>query len=157
MPATAVREENTTVEFGERRRVRGPIEVLPETPPSSEQRRYEPRFRVVTRKPLVKQLSPAARSIQRSVALPVMIAAFLMVYVLFWTLNMRGAYYRDQLSRQIRMTRIEQAELEADKRRQQAPGTIFQRAAAFGMRPPEHTEFAQVPAGRAPEKGTAIR
>lgn len=147
--ATAVREELPSVELRERRRS--------DAAPVSEQRRYEPRFRVVTRKPLVKHALPS-RSVQRSMVAPVAAASCLMVYVLFWTLNMRGAYYRDQLGRQIREARIEQAELEADKRRLQAPGSIFQRAASMGMGRPEHTEFAQLPAAAsAPVKGADSR
>jgi hypothetical protein len=126
--------------------------------PGSEFATYRPRFRVVTRRPLAAapaRVSPAHRA-SLYAAVP---ALCLLVYVLFWTMAMRGGYYRDQIREQIQALKIEQAELEAEKRRLQLPGYILSRAAQeLQMEPAGRREFTELPApeqvavGRGPGK-----
>ena len=66
----------------------------------------------------------------------------LLVYVMFWTLALRGGYLKDKLQRQVTDLRAEQRELEAEKRRLQAPGLVAQRAKLeLRMGPAERTEY----------------
>jgi hypothetical protein len=67
---------------------------------------------------------------------------FLLVYVLFWVFAMRGGYYRDNLKNRIQAVKIEQAELDAEKRSLQAPAYILRRASAeLGMQPALDREY----------------
>jgi hypothetical protein len=115
--------------------------------PDSEHSRYRPQYRVVTRKPLVAAPKPrGGRPHQRTVLLSLVPAVCLLVYVAFWVLAMRGGYYRDHLQAQINGMKLEQAELQAEKRRLQSPGTILQRAdTELGMKAADRREFARVP------------
>lgn len=121
----------------------------PRAAPLSEQMRPEPRFRVVTRKPLVRHIRRVANdSLQRNLIAAAFPVLCLLVYVMFWTLAMRGGYYRDQLREQIRNIRIERAELEAEKLRLQSPQAVLDRAAKeLGMVPAEQREFARLETG----------
>jgi hypothetical protein len=113
--------------------------------PPSEQARYQPRFRVVARKAPVRRRSPLLNPVYRTVALAVFPALFLLVYVLFWTLAMRGGYYKGQLQARLDALRIEQAELQVEKRRLQSPGLILHRAGKeLGMQPAGNREYARV-------------
>lgn len=115
--------------------------------PPSEQAQYEPRFRVVPRKP---QAGARKRTgigpVQRAIVLTLVPVLFLVGYVLFSTLNMRGAYQRAQLKAELKQIMIERQELEAEIRRQQAPGRILHKAKELGMEPAREREFARVPA-----------
>jgi hypothetical protein len=124
------------------------------TVPPSEQSRYEPRFRVVTRKSMVPKRKPAkGGSLSRLLLLTVVPAFGLVVYVLFWTLAMRGGYYKNTLEAQIKQLRIEHAELQAEKRRHQSPAIVLEFAAKeLKMQPASRRQFAELPA-RAPQKG----
>jgi hypothetical protein len=122
--------------------------------PSSEQARYEPRFRVVTRKPLAapRKLSGLS-ALQRAMLIGAVPALCLVAYVLFWTLAARGSYVKAQLQAQMKAVRTEQAELDAEKRRLQSPGMILDRAAReLAMQPARQRQFAKVgsPAASAP-------
>lgn len=137
-PASAARKFDPT-----------PEESFPHDPgPASEQARYEPRFRVVTRAPLAApRRRRRTQSVQRSIFLVAVPGFMLLVYVAFWALAMRGGYYRDQLLAQRKSLRIEQSELEAEKRRLQSPQFVLDRARTeLGMQPAEQRQFAQLPA-----------
>jgi len=101
---------------------------------------------VVQRKsPAPAPRRPPTGSVSRIFALAGIPALLLLAYVLFWTLNMRGAYYRDQLQAQIKALRVERMDLEAEKRRRQSPGQNLARAKAeLGMVPAREREFARV-------------
>lgn len=123
----------------------------PHTPPTpsavSENQRYEPRFRVVVRKPLPSASSTSARwATRRAMLLGAFPAICLLVYVIFWTLTARGAFYRDQLQSEIQSLRVEQGELQAERRRLQSPGLILGRARdELGMQPAAMRDFARLP------------
>ncbi|MFN3650018.1 MAG: hypothetical protein ACK47B_10605 [Armatimonadota bacterium] len=123
-------------------------EMSPDGPiPPSEQSRYEPRFRVVTRKSLVAP-RPYARTVsaQRMVLLVAVPGVCLVLYVMFWTMAMRGGYLRGELERQIREARVERASLEAEKQRLQSSELILEKAKKLGMEPPAmNREFAHTP------------
>jgi hypothetical protein len=125
--------------------------VRPHSAPPSESMRPEPRFRVVTRKPLPAQRRRVGSPVQRVALVAAVPAVFLVVYILFWTMAVRGGYYKNQLEDRIAKLKIEQSELEAEKRRQQAPVVILPRAEKqLGMRPAEERRFAQLPKAAAP-------
>ena len=117
--------------------------------PSSEQSRYEPRFRVVTRKSLVPARKRAAgSSLPRTLLFSVVPGLGLVAYILFWTLAMRGGYYKDHLKTELKDLRIEHLELQAEKRRHQSPAVILDYAGKeLGMRPADRRQFAELPAG----------
>jgi hypothetical protein len=136
--ATAVREVESQPLPGARARTR--------VAPSSEQSRYEPRFRVVARKPPAAARRRASeRALGRGVLLSAGTAVVLVLYVLAWTFAMRGAYLRDQYQAQIRAAEIEQRDLMAEKRKLQSPGSILARARLKGMHAAGRPEFVQVP------------
>ena len=112
------------------------------------------RFRVVTRKPLARRLQRATRdSFHRSLIFASFPVLCLLVYVMFWTLAMRGGYFRDQLRQQIRSVRIEQAELKDQKLRLQSPEVVQRRAEReLGMQPAARREFARLAAPAAPRR-----
>jgi hypothetical protein len=113
---------------------------------ASEQARYQPRFRVVTRKPLVKAPPIRVSPVHRASLLAILPALCMLFYVLFWTLAIRGGYYRDQLQSRIREARMERSSLEAEKRGLQSPGYVLERAAKqLGMRPAERRQYARSP------------
>lgn len=133
----AVREVDTPVEKDERFR--------PEAAPGSEQVPYQPRFRVVTRKPLAPAAPVRVSPTHRASFLAAFPALCLLVYVLFWTLAIRGGYYRDQLQGRIGQLRVEQAELQAEKLLLQSPGHILERARnELGMQAALDTEYARI-------------
>jgi hypothetical protein len=148
-PATAVKTDTQPVYD---------YRSAPRSVPSSEDAPYEPRYRVVARKPLV---AARRRSAARRSHPPLLLVAIpgvcLLAYVLFWTLAMRGGYYRDQIRAEIKTLQIEQAELEAEKRRLQSPGFILHRAAEIGMQRAEQREFAQLPAPQQVARHTVER
>ena len=113
------------------------------TTPASEQTRYEPRFRVVTRRPLASR-PIRVNSAQRTAIFAAVPAFLLLVYVLFWTMAMRGSYYHQQLQARSDELRIEQRELLAEKRRLTSPAHVLDAAAQLGMAPAMQREFAQV-------------
>lgn len=136
--ATAVREVGAPVELDAR--------PQPEPILVSEQAPYQPRFRVVTRKPLAPPTPTRVSSTHRTSLVAAIPAVCLLVYVTFWTLAIRGGYYRDQLQDQLHGLMVEQAELQADKLGEQSPGKILSRAGALGMQAAMDTEFARLPA-----------
>jgi hypothetical protein len=128
-------------------------EPLPfEAAPPVEHARYEPRFRVVTRKPL----PPAAprrtvNPIHSTLALAMIPAAFMLAYILFWTMAMRGGYYKDRLVKRMQKLQIEQAELEAEKHSLQSPGPNLWRARnELGMVPADSFEYRKAPVTSTP-------
>jgi hypothetical protein len=130
--------------------------------PVSEQARPEPRFRVVTRKPTgCGGFLPRRRSRLNPLPRTLLISAFpalaLMVYVMFWTLAVRGGFYKSELQTQLKNVRIEQAELQATKRRMQSPGLILERAAQLGMQPAVRREFARLPVPQQVAQGNVGR
>lgn len=130
----------------------------PDPAPTSEPARYQQRHRVVLRRSSAPRTTRRVRPFQGVSVLGVIPGLFLLVYVLFWVFAMRGGYYRDNLKSRITAIRIEQADLDAEKRRLQAPAYILQRAAAeLGMQPAvlreyererETQQFAQENMGR---------
>ena len=112
-------------------------------PPPSESLRPEPRFRVVTRKPLPPLSPKRGNPVRNTLLFAAIPACCLLAYVVFWTLAIRGGYVRDQLRREIEEVRIEQAEFRAEKLMHQAPGTIFASAAALGMRPADKKQYTK--------------
>ncbi|HEU4753875.1 MAG TPA: hypothetical protein VFU47_12275 [Armatimonadota bacterium] len=118
--------------------------------PVAEQARYEPRFRVVTRKSLAPRRRPLINPLHRALFVGAVPALFLLVYVMFWTLAMRGGYYKAQLQSRIKETMVVQAELRAEKRRLQSPGPIMLRAQSeLGMVPAGERQFVRVGAASA--------
>ena len=112
-------------------------------PPKVEQARYQPRFRVVTRRALdATARSAASPSLHFPVALAVIPTACLLVYLVFWTLAMRGGFYQGQLQAQLEHERIVRLELEADLNRKRAPAWVAPRARALGMVPAGQRVFA---------------
>jgi hypothetical protein len=140
VPSVDVANKSQTVSRTESRSATRPT-------PASEYGRYEPRFRVVKRRSLVTpRRKPTGSPLQRALLLGAFPALCLLVYVFFWTLTMRGAYYRAELQHQIQEIKLEQAELEAAKRELQSPALIFARATKeLGMQPPAQREFARLP------------
>jgi hypothetical protein len=115
-------------------------------PPASESDRYQPRFRVVTRKPLPRPKPARAPSrANRAFALAGIPAALLVVYVMFWALAIRGGFTIDDLNRKIAEEKIVYAEQLAQKHALQAPGQILGTARAMGFKPGE-VQRAKVPA-----------
>lgn len=140
-PAAEEKRSGPQPEFLEARRAQSTTEAPPE-----EAARYRPRFRVVTRRPLAVARRTGSRLADSPWLLAILPGLCLLTYVVFWTLNLRGAYYREQLQQQIAAARIEQAELEAEKRRLQAPALVLDRAAReLGMQPASRREFARLP------------
>lgn len=114
--------------------------------PPSEQAHVEPRFRVVSRKPFSgARKRGGVGPVQRAILLTLFPALFLVGYIFFSTLNMRGEYERDRLQAEMRQILVERQELEAEIRRRQAPGRILHEAKALGMEPATQREFAKVP------------
>jgi hypothetical protein len=114
--------------------------------PPSESFRPVPRFRVVTRKPLVNAPGRRKPAAHHSLAMAVVPGIGLLIYVMFWTLALRGGYYKAQLQTQLAEIRTERRELAAEKRRLQAPGPLSQRAYELGMELPEQVDYI-VPSG----------
>ncbi len=104
---------------------------------------FQPRFRVVVRR---AAMATAKQATTGSLHFPVALAAIpvvcLLVYIMFWTLSMRGGFYRSQLERQIQHERVVRAELEAELNRKRAPGLIGVRAKQLDMVRPERRVFA---------------
>jgi hypothetical protein len=105
----------------------------------------EPRFRIIIQKPM--RPAPLRRNSQvRNVTLLAAIpACFLISYVFFVTAAVKGGYYKSALTRQLEELRVEQADLEADLRRLQAPSVIFSRAEKLGMRTAQDRRYVEVP------------
>lgn len=117
-----------------------------ELPLSSEQARYQPRFRVVTRKPLPVRRAVRVSPFSRAMALGAIPALALMGYVLAWTVVMYAGYQSSALRSDIQRLQIERTELETQKRQVQATGRVLQLAdTRLGMRPAERRQFVQVP------------
>lgn len=116
----------------------------------AEQAAYTPRFRVVQRRSPAPARRRALHPVQRALLLGAFPALLLLVYVLCWTLAMRGGYTKNALQAKIRETLIVQAELRAEKRRLQSPGPILERAVReLGMVPAGERHFVRVGASRA--------
>ncbi len=117
--------------------------TMPGTAPPSEHARYEPRYRVVTR----RAPTPAARRrglspLQRTLVSAVVPTACLLVYVLFWTLAMRGGFVLDRMQAEYDRQLVEHRELQAEVRRRQAPGVVLPQAEAErGLQPGVRREF----------------
>jgi len=109
--------------------------------------RIQPRFRVVER----KAAAPGRRRrrsnpLHRTLALAAIPALCLLVYVSFWTLAMRGGYYKNKVVTQIRALRVENDDLEAQKRSLQSPRRILTRAQhELEMRSADRPEFSRLP------------
>ena len=118
------------------------------TAPPAEQARYEPRYRVVQR----KALSPVKRSrgftpLQRTLVLTVLPTLFLLTYVLFWTLAMRGGFVLDRQRDEYKRLLLDQRDLQADVRARQAPGVVLPAATAeSGLEPGTRRIFAPISA-----------
>jgi hypothetical protein len=125
-----------------------------ETPPAdtsllSEQARYQPRFRVVTRKPLPARKAVRVSPFSGALAFAAVPALALLAYVVSWTLVMYGGYQKSALNSEIGSLQIERAELQAEKRHLQAPGRVLDAARRLGMHPAERRQFVQLPASEA--------
>ena len=115
-------------------------------PRASERSPYQPRFRVVKRKSLVRSRRRVPGGVLPGpLILAIVPALCLMVYVLFWTLNVRGGYYKAELQGRLRMVKIEQEELRAEKFRRQSPGRIFAGAVELKMQPAQERQIVQLP------------
>ena len=118
------------------------------TAPPTEQARYEPRYRVVQR----KALSPVKRSrgltpMQRTLVLTVVPTLFLLTYVLFWTLAMRGGFVLDRYQAEYKRLMLDQRDYQADVRAKQAPGVVLPAATAeSGLEPGTRRLFAPISA-----------
>lgn len=122
--------------------------------PPSEYARPEPRFRVVTRKPLPPARRRRGNPVRNALLLAAFPTCFLLAYVLFWTMAIGGAFKRDRLQSDITRLRIEQAELRALKLAQQSPGVIFAGAKRLGMEPAgDNKRYARLPAEQRPVAG----
>jgi hypothetical protein len=120
-----------------------------ETSLPSEQARYQPRFRVVTRKPLPLRKAVRVSPFSGAMAFAAIPALALLAYVVSWTLVMYGGYQKSALRSEISRLQIERAELQAEKRQFQAPGRVLEAARRLGMQPAEHRQFVQLPASEA--------
>jgi len=117
-----------------------------ELPLSSEQARYQPRFRVVTRKPLPARRPIRVSPFSRAMVLGAIPALLLMAYVLSWTVVMYAGYQSSALKGEIQRLQIERTELETQKRQDQATGRVLKLAdTRLGMRPADRRQFVQVP------------
>jgi hypothetical protein len=114
--------------------------------PVPEQDRPQQRFKVVRRRPLLRQLRQVGRSpLQRNLMVAALPTACLLIYVMFWVLAMRGGYYRDQLRAQIDEARHLRGKLLAEKLQRQSPNVVLDRAAKeLGMQPAPQRDFARV-------------
>lgn len=101
----------------------------------SEYGRPDPKFRVVTRKPLPPQRRRRSNPVRNAMILTAFPAACLLVYVLCWTMAIRGGMMVEQLQQDINRLRVEQADARAQKQALQSPGNILVRAEKMGMRP----------------------
>jgi len=124
-----------------------------ELPLSSEQARYQPRFRVVTRKPLPARRPIRVSPFSRAMVLGAIPALALVAYVLSWTVVMYAGYQRDAIKRDMVRLQIERTELETQKRQGQATGRVLNLASTrLGMRPAERRVFVQVPSQALPKQ-----
>ena len=111
-----------------------PVEVEPEV---------RQRFRPVPRRGVMATAREAASgSVHFTLAAAAIPAVCLLVYVIFWTLAMRGGYYRAQLQTQLRHEQVVRAELEAQLNQKRAPVLIAKRASDIGMLPAGKRVFA---------------
>lgn len=131
-----------------------PLDTLShELPLSSEQARYQPRFRVVTRKPLPTRRPIRVSPFSRAMALGAIPALALLAYVLSWTVVMYAGYQVSSLGNDIQRLQIERAELQTQKRQLQATGRILNLAETrLGMRPAVRRQFVQVPSQSLPKQ-----
>jgi cell division protein FtsL len=84
---------------------------------------------VVERKPPAATYRRTGMSgVQRALLVAIFPAVLLLIYVCFWTMAMRGGYYRNELRTRIRTMQTENAELEAQKQKLQAPDKIALKA-----------------------------
>jgi hypothetical protein len=112
----------------------------------SEQARFQPRFRVVTRKPLPLGKAVRVSPFSGAMVFAAVPALALLAYVVSWTLVMYGGYQKSALRGDIARLQIERAELQAKKREGQAPGRVLEAARRLGMQPAERRQFVQLPA-----------
>lgn len=115
--------------------------------PSTEQARYNPRFRVVKRRPIaarrVVRVSPFGRAMLYG-SIP---ALCLLAYVVGRIAVMGCGYTKDALRADLARLEIERVELQAEKRGLQAPGRIFELAGKrLGMQGAVERRFVQLPA-----------
>lgn len=137
MPAAAVQTLEST--FHE--------EILrPTAPPPSETGRPEPRFRVVTRKPLPSAQRRRPNAVRNALFLAAAPCAFLLVYVIFWTMAIQGGFQRDRIQAEIARLKVEQMDLRAAKTQATSPENILRTAGNMGMVPAPKKLFARVPA-----------
>ena len=115
----------------------------PSGPVDGEQRQ---RFKVVVRPPAGRSRRRLGDALPMAFLTGVVPTLIVLTYVLSGTMAMRGGYYRAQLSDKLKDARIEQADLQAEKRQLQSAGNIMHQAAALGMRPAKDREFRRLPA-----------
>jgi len=125
-------------------------------PPSDET--PEPGFRIVVHKPMRPTPRRRTSQVRNVTVLAAVPACFLILYVFFVTAAVKGGYYKSSLQTQLENLRVEQADLDAELRRLQAPGVIFSRAERLGMRTAEERQYVRAPReARPPQPEGAAR
>jgi hypothetical protein len=120
-------------------------EILRPSAPPSESGRPEPRFRVVTRKPLPALPSRRPNAVRNALFTAAAPCAFLLVYVMFWTMAIQGGFQRDRIQAEIARLKVEQMDLRAAKTGLTSPNSILVRAGQLGMEPAPKKLFARLP------------
>lgn len=133
MPAAAVKVHDTAI-YEETRRT-APTESL-----------REPRFRVVTRKPLPPAPRRRPNTVRNALLLAAIPTAFLLVYVLFWTMAISGGYRMEQLRAEIARMKVEQMDYRTLINQSSSPRVILAKAEALGMRRVPGKKYVRVPA-----------
>jgi cell division protein FtsL len=121
--------------------------------PSSEQARYNPRFRVVKQRPKVSSRRVARVSpFGRAVVLGFIPAICLLGYVVCRIAVMSGGYTKDALRAELSRLQVERVELQAEKQSLQASERIFALAGKrLGMQAAVQRQFVQLPASAVKE------
>jgi cell division protein FtsL len=115
--------------------------------PSSEQARYQPRFRVVKRRPLVSRRRVRVSPLSRAMIIGAFPALLLLAYVVGRIAVIGCGYTKDALRAELARLEIERVELQAEKSGLQEPGRIGELAAKrLGMQPAVERRFVQLPA-----------
>lgn len=120
-----------------------PDEIL--RPASPQESSRQPRFRVVTRKPLPAAPRRRPNAVRNALMIAAVPSAFLLVYVIFWTMAISGGYTADRLRNEIAQLKVEQADQRMQKLALTSPGRIQAAAEALGMRRNPIKKYISVP------------
>jgi cell division protein FtsL len=120
--------------------------------PSSEQARYQPRFRVVKQRPKVSRRSVRVSPFGRAVVLGFIPAFCLLAYVTCRIAVMCGGYTKDALRAELSRLQVERVELQTEKQALQASERVFRLAGKqLGMQAAVERQFVQLPASASRE------